>query len=181
MALPNLPHDGVPVGADETGNVEVRRWGTPRSYDFEVRTTSTWARRWAWTSRPAPSCRARASPSCAARWRGCTGRWRSSCWTPRPSEHGYTECYTPYIVNREALEGTGQLPKFKEDLFWVCAGAASRAGNKAEQYLIPPARSRSPTPCATPSCAPSAADQADRRTAPASARRPAAPGATPAA
>ena len=48
-------------------------------------------------------------------------------------EHGYTECYTPYIVNREVLEGTGQLPKFKEDMFWVLRGGDDEA---AEQYLI---------------------------------------------
>ena len=49
-------------------------------------------------------------------------------------EHGYTECYTPYIVNREMLEGTGQLPKFKDDLFWV--HARRRRRRSAEQYLI---------------------------------------------
>ena len=58
------------------------------------------------------------------------------------TEHGYTECYTPYIVNREILEGTGQLPKFKEDMFWVYRGSSgdTAAGDgdeaQAEQYLI---------------------------------------------
>jgi seryl-tRNA synthetase len=56
MAMPNLPHDSVPRGRRRTGNVEVRRWGTPAQLRLPgARTTSTWAPRWAWTSRPAPS------------------------------------------------------------------------------------------------------------------------------
>ena len=68
MGLPNLPHDSVPVGADESANVEVRRWGdAARASTSRRATTSTWARRSGWTSTPAPGSAARASPSCAAR------------------------------------------------------------------------------------------------------------------
>jgi hypothetical protein len=94
---------------------------------------STWARRWAWTSTPAPSCRG----SRFSFLRGPVARLHRALaqfmLDVQTREHGYTECYTPYIVNREVLEGTGQLPKFKEDMFWV-----SRGGDEAqaEQYLI---------------------------------------------
>ena len=63
MSVPNLPHDSVPVGSDETGNVEVRRWGTPGTYDFEVKDHVDLGEKSAWTSKPVPSCRVRVSPS----------------------------------------------------------------------------------------------------------------------
>ena len=123
-------------GADETR----QRRGAPLGHAARLRlrgrrTMSTSARRSGLDfDTGAQAQRARASPSCAARRRGCTARWRSSCSTCRPREHGYTECYTPYIVNREILEGTGQLPKFKDDMFWVLRGGDEDAA--AEQYLI---------------------------------------------
>ncbi len=134
--LPNLPHESVPVGADERDNVEVRRWGTPRQYDFEVRDH---------VDLGAPlgldfETGAKLSGSRFAFLRGPVARLHRALaqfmLDTHTLEHGYTECYTPYIVNRDALFGTGQLPKFKEDLFWVLRGGDEEG---LEQYLIPTA------------------------------------------
>ncbi len=134
--LPNLPQDDVPAGADESGNVEVRRWGTPRAYDFEVRDH---------VDLGAPlgldfETGARLSGSRFAFLRGPVARLHRALaqfmLDTHTREHGYTECYTPYIVNGSALYGTGQLPKFNEDLFWVLRGGDEEG---LEQYLIPTA------------------------------------------
>jgi seryl-tRNA synthetase len=133
MALPNLPHESVPVGADETGNVEVRRWGTPRAFDFTPRDHvdvggplgvdfDTGAR--------LAGSRFTFLRGTAARLHRALAQFMLDVQT---QQHGYTECYTPYIVNREILEGTGQLPKFKEDMFWVLRGGDEE---QREQYLI---------------------------------------------
>jgi seryl-tRNA synthetase len=133
MGVPNLPDESVPVGADETANVEVRRWGTPRSYDFAVKDH---------VDLGAPlgldfDLGAKLSGSRFSFLKGPVARLHRALaqfmLDTQTQEHGYTECYTPYIVNREILEGTGQLPKFKEDMFWV-----SRGGDETqpEQYLI---------------------------------------------
>jgi seryl-tRNA synthetase len=133
MSVPNLPHDSVPVGDDETANVEVRRWGTPRSFDFAVRDH---------VDLGAPlgldlETGAKLSGSRFTFMRGPVARLHRALaqfmLDVQTTEHGYTECYTPYIVNREILEGTGQLPKFKEDMFWVLRGGDEA---HAEQYLI---------------------------------------------
>jgi seryl-tRNA synthetase len=138
MALPNLPDASVPLGADEAGNVEVRRWGEPRSLgypardhvdlgaplglDFETGTKLSGAR-FSFLRGP------------IARLHRAIAQFMLDVQT---TEHGYTECYTPYIVNREVLEGTGQLPKFKDDMFWVFRGGDAQAagGTGGEQYLI---------------------------------------------
>ncbi|TXH83706.1 serine--tRNA ligase [Thauera aminoaromatica] len=134
--LPNLPQDDVPAGADETGNVEVRRWGTPRAYDFEVRDH---------VDLGAPlgldfETGAKLSGARFAFLRGPVARLHRALaqfmLDTHTREHGYTECYTPYIVNGSALYGTGQLPKFKEDMFWVLRGGDEEG---LEQYLIPTA------------------------------------------
>ena len=133
MSVPNLPQADVPVGVDETSNVEVRCWGTPRTFDFPVRDH---------VDLGAPlgldfDTGALLSGSRFSFLRGPVARLHRALaqfmLDVQTLEHGYTECYTPYIVNREILEGTGQLPKFKEDMFWV-----SRGGDEAqaEQYLI---------------------------------------------
>ena len=133
MALPNLPYDDVPRGADETANVEVRRWGTPRSFAFPVRDHVD-------VGTPLGLDFDTGAKLSGARFsflRGGIARLHRALaqfmLDVQTIEHGYTECYTPYIVNREILEGTGQLPKFKEDMFWV-----SRGGDETqpEQYLI---------------------------------------------
>ncbi len=133
MAVPNLPQDGVPVGADETANVEVRRWGVPRTFDFPARDH---------VDLGAPlgldfDLGVKLSGSRFSFLRGPIARLHRALaqfmLDVQTLEHGYTECYTPYIVNREVLEGTGQLPKFKEDMFWVIRGGDA---SQPEQYLI---------------------------------------------
>jgi seryl-tRNA synthetase len=143
MGLPNLPHESVPVGADEKANVEVRRWGAPASYAFPVKDH---------VDLGAPlgldfDTGARLSGSRFSFLRGPAARLHRALaqfmLEVQTGQHGYTECYTPYIVNREVLEGTGQLPKFKDDMFWVYRGRGPGdpgAGGSNEpgepQYLI---------------------------------------------
>jgi len=138
MAVPNLPMDDVPVGPDETANVEVRRWGTPQTFDFALRDHVD-------VGGPLGldfDTGARLSGSRFTFMRGQIARLHRALaqfmLDVQTGEHGYTECYSPYIVNREILEGTGQLPKFKEDMFWVFRGrdAADGDDEQREQYLI---------------------------------------------
>ncbi|WP_374563104.1 serine--tRNA ligase [Ideonella sp.] len=137
MSIPNLPDDSVPVAADETGNAEVRRWSPddkgPRVFDFPVKDH---------VDLGAPlgldfETGAKLSGSRFTFMKGPVARLHRALaqfmLDVQTQEHGYTECYTPYIVNREILEGTGQLPKFKEDMFWVLRGGDEE---QAEQYLI---------------------------------------------
>ena len=133
MALPNLPDASVPPGTDETGNVEVKRWGTPQTYTFPVKDH---------VDLGAPlgldfDLGAKLSGSRFSFLRGPVARLHRALaqfmLDVQTEQHGYTECYTPYIVNREILEGTGQLPKFKDDMFWVLRGGDE---SQPEQYLI---------------------------------------------
>ncbi len=133
MALPNLPHASVPQGDDESANVEVRRWGTPRHFDFTPKDH---------VDLGAPlgldfDTAAKLSGARFSFMRGPIARLHRALaqfmLDVQTMQHGYTECYTPYIVNREVLEGTGQLPKFKEDMFWVLRGGDEE---QAVQYLI---------------------------------------------
>lgn len=133
MSVPNLPHESVPVGSGEDGNVEVRRWGTPRELGFAARDH---------VDLGAPlgldfETGAKLSGSRFTFMKGTIARLHRALaqfmLDLQTQQHGYTECYTPYIVNREVLEGTGQLPKFKEDMFWVLRGGDEEA---VEQYLI---------------------------------------------
>jgi seryl-tRNA synthetase len=133
MSVPNLPHESVPVGSDESANVEVRRWGTPPVFSFEPRDH---------VDLGAPlgldfETGARLSGARFTFMRGPIARLHRALaqfmLDVQTTEHGYTECYTPYIVNREVLEGTGQLPKFKDDMFWVLRGGDEESH---EQYLI---------------------------------------------
>ncbi len=137
MMLPNLPDPAVPLGEGEAGNVEVRRWGTPRSFEFEVRDHVD-------VGKPLGLDFETAIKLSGARFsfmRGPVARLHRALaqfmLDLQTGTHGYTECYTPYIVNKEVLEGTNQLPKFKDDMFWVTRGGASEAdGPQLEQYLI---------------------------------------------
>ena len=133
MSVPNLPHESVPVGADESANVEQARWGTPRSFDFPVKDH---------VDLGAPlgldfDTGAKLSGARFSFLRGSVARLHRALaqfmLDTQTGEHGYTECYSPYIVNREVLEGTGQLPKFREDMFWVTRGGDD---DQPEQYLI---------------------------------------------
>ena len=133
MSIPNLPHDSVPVGADEAGNVEVRRWGTPRAFDFAIKDHVDLGAPLGLdfdTGAKLSGSRFSFLKGPAARLHRALAQFMLDMQT---EQHGYTECYTPYIVNREVLEGTGQLPKFKEDMFWVSRGGDE---TQAEQYLI---------------------------------------------
>ncbi|OOG58666.1 serine--tRNA ligase [Polaromonas sp. C04] len=138
LAVPNLPHESVPVGADETGNVEVRRWGTPRAMDFAVRDHVD-------VGQPFGLDFAMGTKLTGARFtfmKGPIARLHRALAAfmldVQTQEHGYTECYVPYIVNADSLRGTGQLPKFEEDLF-----AAKKGGQEGDTtdstalYLIP--------------------------------------------
>lgn len=133
MSVPNLPHESVPVGSDESGNVEVRRWGTPRTFDFELKDHVDLGSALGLDFETG----AKLSGSRFTFMRGKVAKLHRALaqfmLDTQTEAHGYTECYTPYIVNREVLEGTGQLPKFKEDMFWVLRGGDEEA---AEQYLI---------------------------------------------
>jgi seryl-tRNA synthetase len=133
MMLPNLPHESVPVGAGEEGNVEVRRWGTPKTFDFPVKDHVDVGAPLgldADTGAKLSGARFTFMKGQIAKLHRALAQFMLDVQT---NEHGYTECYTPYIVNRDVLEGTGQLPKFEEDMFWV-----SRGGDEAaqKQYLI---------------------------------------------
>ena len=139
LAVPNLPHESVPVGADESANQEVRRWAphglAPRTFDFEVRDHVA-------LGEPLGLDFETGAKLAGARFsfmRGPVARLHRALaqfmLDVQTQEHGYTECYTPYIVNADTLRGTGQLPKFEADLF-----AARKGGQEGEGealYLIP--------------------------------------------
>ncbi len=139
LAVPNLPHDSVPVGADEHGNVEVRRWGVPRTFDFEVKDHVDIGEKLGLDF----DIGIKLSGSRFTFMRGPIARLHRALaqfmLDVQTQEHSYTECYTPYVVTAETLRGTGQLPKFEGDLF-----AAKKGGQDAEAapdtqalYLIP--------------------------------------------
>jgi seryl-tRNA synthetase len=135
QAVPNLPHDSVPVGTDETGNVEVRTIGTPRSFDFEVKDHADVGVALGLdfeTATKLTGSRFSVMKGGIARLHRALAQFMLDTHTDK---HGYTECYTPYMVNAESLMGTGQLPKFEADLFSVKKGGAE--GDGQNFYLIP--------------------------------------------
>jgi len=141
LAVPNLPHESVPVGSEEKDNVELRRWsptgkdpvvlaftaqdhvalGEPLGMDFETGVKLSGSR---FTVMKGP----------IARLHRALAQFMLDVQT---QEHGYTECYTPYIVNAETLRGTGQLPKFEEDLFATKKGGQDGQDDNQTLYLIP--------------------------------------------
>jgi serine--tRNA ligase len=136
LRIPNLPHASVPVGKDETENVEVRKVGTPKTFDFEVKDhVDLGAALGLDFEKAAELSGARFSlmKGKVARLHRALAQFMLDTHT---QQHGYTECYTPYIVSDAALLGTGQLPKFAEDLFHVTRGGDE---SKLSQYLIPTA------------------------------------------
>ena len=140
MLLPTLPQPGVPVGADEHGNLEVRRWGEPRRLEFAARDHVDLGTPLGLDFDTA----VRLSGARFSFLRGPLARLHRALAAfmldVQTQEHGYTECYTPYIVNREALVGTGQLPKFEDDLFRIAPGGGEAAAESQRmQYLIPTA------------------------------------------
>ncbi|HAJ12108.1 MAG: serine--tRNA ligase [Hydrogenophaga sp.] len=137
LAVPNLPHESVPVGADEHGNVVVREWGTPRSFDFEVRDHVDIGEKLGLdfdTGVKLAGSRFTFMRGPIARLHRALAQFMLDVQT---QEHGYTECYTPYIVNADTLRGTGQLPKFEADLFAANKGGQEGADEHQALYLIP--------------------------------------------
>ncbi len=139
LSVPNLPHESVPVGADEHGNQEVRKWGEPRAFDFPVRDHVDIGEKLGLDF----ALGAKLSGSRFAVMKGQVARLHRALAQfmvdVQTQEHGYTECYTPYIVNAESLRGTGQLPKFEGDLFAAKKGGqeGEAAADNAALYLIP--------------------------------------------
>ena len=137
LAMPNLPDASVPVGRSEADNVEVRRWGTPRSFDFPVRDHVDVGAAVGGldfeTSAKLSGARFYTLRGGVARLHRALAQLMLDTHTV---EHGYTEAYVPYIVNAATMTGTGQLPKFEDDLFWVTRGGAPDA---ERMYLIPTA------------------------------------------
>ncbi len=132
LAVPNLPHESAPVGADEHGNVEVRRWGTPAAFGFEVKDHVD-------IGTPLGldfEMGVKLSGSRFTVMKGPVARLHRALsqfmLDVQTLEHGYTECYTPYIVNGDSLRGTGQLPKFEEDLFKVPTSAVKTSAELSQ-------------------------------------------------
>ena len=133
LGMPNVAHESVPVGKDEADNVEVRRWGTPRQFDFEVKDhvdVGTPLGLDFETGAKLAGARFTMLRGSIARLHRALAQFMIDTHT---QQHGYTETYTPYIVNPEILYGTGQLPKFADDMFRVEKGGED---NKVTQYLI---------------------------------------------
>jgi seryl-tRNA synthetase len=133
--IPNLPHSSVPVGTDEAGNVEVRKVGTPRSFDFEVKDHVDVGAALGLdfdVATKLTGSRFSVMKGGVARMHRALAQYMLDTHT---GAHGYTECYTPYMVNADSLRGTGQLPKFEADLFSVKKGGVEGEGETF--YLIP--------------------------------------------
>jgi len=130
LNVPNLPHASVPPGKSEADNVEVRKVGTPRTFDFEVKDHTDVGTPLGLdfdTGTKLSGTRFTLMRGQIAKMHRALAQFMLDTQT---EQHGYEECYTPYLVNAETLTGTGQLPKFEEDLF-------SLAHNDSKLYLIP--------------------------------------------
>lgn len=118
LSIPNLPADEVPVGKDDSENLEVSRWGTPRQFDFEIKDHVTLGEGLGGLDFPAgvklTGSRFVVMKSGIARLHRALSQFMLDLHT---EQHGYVETYVPYLVNHDTLYGTGQLPKFGEDLF----------------------------------------------------------------
>lgn len=135
QAIPNLPHESAAIGADESANVEVRKVGAPRSFDFEVKDHVDVGAPLGLdfdTATKLTGSRFSVMKGGIARLHRALAQFMLNTHT---DEHGYTECYTPYMVNADSLRGTGQLPKFEADLFSVKKGGVEGEGETF--YLIP--------------------------------------------
>ncbi|MEO5830957.1 MAG: serine--tRNA ligase [Rhodanobacter sp.] len=133
LGIPNIPHESVPIGKDEHDNVEASRWGTPRTFDFTVKDHVELGERHGWLDGDAGAklsgARFTVLRGQLARLHRALGQFMLDLHT---GEHGYLECNVPVIVNADSMQGTGQLPKFEEDLFATEVGETKR-------YLIPTA------------------------------------------
>jgi seryl-tRNA synthetase len=130
LDMPNLPDDSVPVGKDESENVELRRWGQPPEFDFSVRDHVALGEVNGWMDAESAAklsgSRFTVLAGPLARLHRALAQFMLDTHT---SQHGYTEYYVPYLVNAEAMTGSGQLPKFADDAFIT----------EDERYLIPTA------------------------------------------
>ena len=133
LLIPNIPHESVPVGKDETDNHEVSRWGTPRTFDFQVKDHVDLGERHGWLDGEAGAklsgARFTVMRGQLAQLHRALGQFMIDLHT---REHGYLECNVPVLVNSDSMFGTSQLPKFEEDLFATQVGESRR-------YLIPTA------------------------------------------
>ncbi|MGN2251775.1 serine--tRNA ligase [Frateuria sp. GZRe12] len=133
LGIPNIPHESVPVGKDERDNVEISRWGQPRTFDFPVSDHVELGERHGWLDGDAGAklsgARFTVLRGQLAHLHRALGQFMLDLHT---GEHGYLECNVPVIVNADSMQGTGQLPKFEEDLFATEVGETRR-------YLIPTA------------------------------------------
>ena len=133
MGVPNVPDDSVPEGLDESANEEILKWGTPATFDFEVKDHGELGEQLSQGLNFADA--AKLTGSRFAVMKGGTARLHRALsqfmLNTHVDEHGYTELNVPYMVNKESLKGTGQLPKFEEDLF--------KLQGDQEYYLIPTA------------------------------------------
>jgi len=118
LGIPNIPHESVPPGKDETGNAEQLRWGTPRTFDFEVKDHVDLGARHGWLDADAGAklsgARFTVLRGQLARLHRALAQFMINLHT---GEHGYLECNVPLLVHAKTMQGTGQLPKFDEDLF----------------------------------------------------------------
>ena len=133
LGIPNIPHESVPIGKDESDNVEVGRWGTPKTFDFAVKDHVELGEKHGWLDGDAGAklsgARFTVLRGQLARLHRALGQFMLDLHT---GEHGYLECNVPVIVNAESMQGTTQLPKFEDDLFATRVGETTR-------YLSPTA------------------------------------------
>lgn len=138
LEVPNLPHDSVPEGKSDEDNVEIRRWGTPRSFGFEIKDHVSVGEDLGLldfeTAVKLSGSRFNVMTGALARLHRALAQFMLDTHT---QENGYTEAYVPYLINRDSLRGTGQLPKFEEDLFAVYAG--NHENKIPDFHLIPTA------------------------------------------
>ncbi|MET0116447.1 MAG: serine--tRNA ligase [Sedimenticola sp.] len=132
LGIPNIPHESVPQGSDEEDNREERRWGEPAAFDFEPKDHVDLGVDGGWLDFEAA---AKITGSRFVTLNGALARMQRALaqfmLDTHTAEHGYTETYVPFMVNADSLQGTGQLPKFEEDLF--------KLSGELPYYLIPTA------------------------------------------
>jgi seryl-tRNA synthetase len=138
LGIPNLPHESTPIGKDEHDNVEVSRWGTPRSFDFAAKDHVELGERHGWldgeTGAKLSGARFTVLRGQLAHLHRALAQFMLDLHT---REHEYTECNVPLLVNADTMEGTGQLPKFEEDLFATSTPATFNAlANLTPQIAI---------------------------------------------
>jgi seryl-tRNA synthetase len=140
LGIPNIPHESVPLGQDEAHNVEQHRWGTPRSFDFAVKDHVELGARNGWldgdTAAKLSGARFTVLRGQLARLHRALAQFMLDLHT---NEHGYEETNVPLLVNADSMRGTGQLPKFEEDLFATAVGEGEETHKQAsdKRYLIP--------------------------------------------